>query len=74
LKKLALSGTSNSSAPGPDGIGYRLIKLVMRTKVGKEVVKEVARNLGRGRIPKEWQNSKVVMIPKPGKDHNKTKG
>lgn len=36
--------------------------------------KEVARNLGTGRIPEEWQFSKVVIIPKPGKDHGKTKG
>jgi len=70
-----LSRTSNSSAPGLDGIGYRLIKMVMRTKLGDELMKEVAGNLARGRrIPKEWQNSKVVMIPKPGKDYNKTKG
>ena len=70
----ALSRTSNLSALGPDGIGYRLIKMVMGTKLGDELMKEVAGNLTRGRIPKEWQNSKVVMIPKPGKDHKKTKG
>jgi len=70
----ALSSTSNSSAPGLDGIGYRLIKMVMGTKLGDELMKEVARNLASGKIPKEWQNSKVVMIPKLGKDHNKTKG
>jgi len=70
----ALSRTSNSSVPGPDGIGYRLIKMVMGTKLGDELMKEVVRNLIRGRIPKEWQDSKIVMIPKPGKDHNKTKG
>jgi len=49
----ALSKTSNSSAPGPDGIGYRLIKMVMRTKLGDELMREVAGNLARGRIPKE---------------------
>jgi len=69
----ALSGTSNSLALGPDGIGYRLIKMVMGMKLGDELMKEVARNLARGRIPKEWQNSKVMMILKLGKDHNKTK-
>jgi len=69
----ALSGTSNSSAPGPDGIGYRLIKMVLGRKLGDELMKEVARNLAKGKIPKEWQNSKVIMIPKPGKDYNKTK-
>lgn len=34
----------------------------------------MAENLARGRIPKAWQFSKVVMIPKPGKDHGKMKG
>jgi len=69
-----LSGTSNSSVLGPDGIGYRLIKMVIGTKLGDELIKEMVENLARGRIPVEWQNSKVVIIPKPGKDHNKTKG
>jgi len=49
----ALSGTSNSSTPGLDGIGYRLIKMIMGMKLGDELMKEVARNLARGKIPKE---------------------
>ena len=49
----ALSGTNNSSAPGLDGIGYMLIKMVLRTKLGDELMKEVVRNLAKGRIPKE---------------------
>ena len=30
---------------------------------------QVATNLTMGSIPKEWQDSKVVFIPKPGKNH-----
>jgi len=74
LVRKALAGTSNRSAPGPDGIGYKLIKRVLDLKLGSELIREVAENLIKGRIPKEWQHSKVVMIPKPGKDHSKTKG
>ena len=37
-------------------------------------MEEMARNLIEGIILREWHNSKVVMIPKPGKDHEKTKG
>jgi len=70
----ALSGASNLSAPGLGGIGYRLIKMVMGIKLGDELMREVPKNLAREGIPKECQNSKVMMIPKPGKDHNKTKG
>jgi len=74
LVRKALPGTSNRSAPGPDGIGYKLIKRVLDLKLGRELIGEVAENLINGKIPKEWQHSKVVMIPKPGKDHSKTKG
>jgi len=35
---------------------------------------QVAENLVNGKKPKEWQHSKVVMIPKPGKDYSKMKG
>jgi len=69
----SLSRTSNSLTPGPDRIRYRLIKMVMGTKLGDKLIKEIARNLVERKILKEWQNSKVVMIPKLGKDHNKTK-
>ena len=65
----ALRGTSNRSAPGPDGIRYRFIKMVLDTKLGREVVQEVAESLKEGRIPEDWQLSKVVFIPKPNKVH-----
>jgi len=74
LVRKALVGTSNRSAPGPNGIRYKLIKQVLDLKLGSELIGEVAENLINGRIPKEWQHSKVVMIPKPGKDNGKTKG
>ena len=38
----ALSGTSNTSAPGLDSIGYKLIKATMKTKFGKALIKEIA--------------------------------
>ena len=34
---------------------------------------QVAINLTMSSIPKEWQDSKVVFIPKPGKDHRQLK-
>ena len=30
--------------------------------------------LKKGRIPEEWQRSKVIFIPKPNKDHQAAKG
>src|SRR5437868_7052128 len=37
----ALASTKNASAPGPDGISYRMIKAVQKTKLSEELVREV---------------------------------
>ena len=37
----ALAGTSSSSAPGPDGISYGLIKLANKSTLGVNLMKEV---------------------------------
>ena len=47
----ALRKTKNRSAPGPDGVGYRLIKAVRDTRLGRELIREVVDNLARGVIP-----------------------
>ena len=62
----ALSGTKNNSAAGPDGVGYRLIKVVWDTKLGIEVLGEVVAALRGGYIPDRWREMPVVLIPKPG--------
>jgi len=72
--KEALSKTSNASAVGLNGISYRFIKAIMRTELEEELIDEVTRNIQHGRILKEWQYFKVVMISKPGKNHKTTKG
>ena len=64
----ALSKTNNGSAPGPDGISYRLIKAVRDTRLGRELIDEVVDNLWRGGIPAAWRQMRVVFIPKPGRD------
>ena len=68
-----IQGTSNKSAAGPHGIGYRLIKLVLRTRLSMELVELIADRLQRGIIPAEWKEMKMVMIPKPGWDLTLTK-
>ena len=62
--EIALSGTQNSSAPRLDSISYGLIKTIKNTILGEKMLEEVAKNLIKGIILKEWQNSKVIMIPK----------
>ena len=70
----ALQGTSNSSASGLDGISYRFIKAIKDTVLGTLLFHQLASYIVRGEIPTEFQLSKVVMIPKPSKDHKHVKG
>ena len=69
----AIRGTSNKSAAGPNGIGYRLIKLVLGTRLGRELVTLIVDQLQKGLIPERWKEMKMVMIPKPGRDLTQTK-
>ena len=71
--RVALSGTKNNSAAGPDGVGYRLIKAVQDTRLGSEVMEEVVAALRGGYIPDRWRDMRVVLIPKPGRDLTQTK-
>ena len=64
----ALSRICNTSAPGSNGINYQILKWVNKTLLGENLMEQVADNLLEGRIPKEWQKSKVVFIPKPKRD------
>ena len=61
-------GTKNASAPGPDGISYRLSKVIKDTSLGEEPVNEVAVQLLGGTIPDEWKKIRVVLIPKSSRD------
>ena len=64
----ALSRNSNTSAPGPDGISYKIIKWANKSVLGEYLIDDVVDNLMEGKIPKEWQDPKVVFIPKPNRD------
>ena len=64
----APSGTKNNSAAGPDGVEYRLIKAVRDTRLGTEVLGEVVVALRGGYIPDRWQDMRVALILKPGRD------
>ena len=70
---IALSGTSNTSAPSPDGISYKTLKAANKTPLGRALMAQVAQQLAAGTVPTQWQDSQVVFIPKPGKDHTQLK-
>ena len=64
----ALVRTKNGSAPGPDGMSYRLIKAIRDTRLGRELIEEVVDCLHAGVIPEPWTEMRVGFIPKPGRD------
>ena len=73
----ALKKTRNDIAAGPDGISWKLLKMLKGTTLGKallEDISQVAEVGTRTRIPEDWRKMKMVMIPKPGKDHTMVKG
>ena len=69
----ALGGTSNTSAAGPNEISYKMIKKVLPTSLGQDLIEEIVDDLHQGQIPPTWQQMKVVMIPKPRRDLTLTK-
>ena len=63
-----LGKTKNRSAPGPDGVGYRLITAFRDTRLRRELIEEIVENLPLGVIPPAWREMWLVFIPKPGRD------
>ncbi|KAI5115681.1 hypothetical protein M0805_005481 [Coniferiporia weirii] len=64
--EMALSGTSNLSAPGPSRISYRPLKWVVM-HYPTEVLALFNDCLCLGHHPKCWRAAKVVMLRKPNK-------
>lgn len=40
--KKAIKGTKNKSAAGPDGISWRLLKMIANTSLGRRITRDVA--------------------------------
>ena len=60
----ALQGTSNKSAPGPSGIGYKLVKWAFDAHPDFILdIYNAALRLGHH----PWTTAKVMIIPKPNK-------
>jgi len=73
----ALRRTKNNSAPGPDNISWRLLKMVSGTQLGRAIIEDVAQVASEEhatRMPENWRKLKMIMLPKPGKDHSRVKG
>lgn len=74
LIQKALLKTRNNSAPGPDRISYRLLKLIKDTHLGQRIFNDIAKTLEGTPVPSSWRAMSCVMIPKPNNDHNLVKG
>jgi len=73
----ALRKTKSNSAPGPDGISWKLLEAIRETPLGRAIIEDIAQVVGEEhttRMPEEWRELEMVMLPKPGKDHTKVKG
>ena len=70
----ALARASPNSAPGPDLIRYRLLKLIQDTRLGKELIEQIGGWVDYASIPQEALELRMIMIPKPGKDQSAVNG
>lgn len=69
--------TKIKSAEDLDGNSWRLIKMISKTNLGRQLERDgarVAEIRNRLRVQLEWWALTMAMIPKPGKDHTKVKG
>ena len=62
---------AKNTAPGPDGIPGRALALALSVLEGS-LIEVLNRCLREGVVPACWKTSKLVLIPKLGKDPNTT--
>ena len=66
---MVLKRTKNSSTAGPDGISWRVWKILKNTRLGRDALQDAAQ-CGKlcAEQPPQWREARITMIPKPGKD------
>ena len=62
----ALKDCSNNSSPGPDGISYRLVK-ILPAAAKTHMVAIFNSILKKRYYPSAWKIANITMLPKPGK-------
>ncbi len=67
LIKSAMKSFKSYKSPGPDGI-YPILLHNLTDKLLKELLDIYKQSFEQGIVPKCWRETKVVFIPKPGKD------
>ena len=59
--------SAKSTVPDPDGISEKVISLTLSV-LGEEILELFNKCLSEGTVPSCWKVSKLVLLPKPGKD------
>lgn len=62
-----LSKKKKSSAPGPDGLSYEILKS-LKPEVRNNIIRDLNRIWKGGRVDANMNKIKVIAIPKPGKN------
>ena len=71
---MVIKTTKNKSAAGPDGISWRLLKMIAKTNLGRRIESDVALMDNGLRVPDSCGEMAMVMIPKPREHHAEVKG
>ena len=69
MKKMSAKNT----APGPDGVAGKAMSLAL-TVLGENLAEMVNKCICDGTVPRCWKTSKLVLLPKPGKNPNSPVG
>ena len=66
---MALKRTKNLSTPVPDGISWRVWKILKNTRLGLDALQDAAQcGTLYAEQPAQWKEARITMIPIPGKD------
>jgi len=60
---------NKNTAPGPDGVSYQMLCNLPLT-VKQHLIKIINRIWQTDYFPKQWEESIIIPIPKPGKNHS----
>jgi len=68
-------GRTNTLAPGPDKIGYRLLRLIKLPELGQALLQDIARCTEDNMVgtPNSWRKAQIDVIPSPGNGSSKVK-
>ena len=71
---MTLKRTKNWSTTGPDGISCGVWQILKDTRLGRDALQDAAQcGTLCAEQPPQRRDARIIMIPKPGKDHARVK-